>query len=73
MKVTEAVDRISLVTDGSILFLPQIDNFHRSWSGLFAPRYRLSSPVARKKRRTLSRHRAYEKMDKYYANEKSCS
>lgn len=26
--VTEAVDKISLVTDASILFLPQIDNFH---------------------------------------------
>ena len=73
MKVTEAVDRISLVTDGSILFLPQIDNFYRNWSGLFASRHRLSSPVARKKRRTLSRYRAYGKMDKNYANEKSCS
>ena len=61
MKVTEAVDRISLVTDGSILFLPQIDNFHRNWDGLFAPRHRPSSPVARKKRRILSRPRAYEK------------
>lgn len=27
MTVTEAVDKISLVTDASILFLPQIDNF----------------------------------------------
>ena len=37
MKLTEAVDKISLVIDGSILFLPQRDNFHRNWSGLFAP------------------------------------
>ena len=36
MKLTEAVDKINLVIDGSILFLPQIDNFHRNWSGLFA-------------------------------------
>ena len=64
MKETEAVNTINQVTDGSILFLPQIDNFHRNWSGLFAPRHKLSSPVARKKRRTLTRPRAYEKMNK---------
>ena len=57
----KAVDKINLVTDESILFLPHINNFHRNWSGLFAPRHRLSSPVARKKRRTLSKPRAYEK------------
>lgn len=37
MTVTEAVDKISLVTDASILFLPQIDNFHSNWSNLSVP------------------------------------
>ena len=78
MTVTEAVDKISLVTDASILFLPQIDNFHSNWSSLSAPppphtRHRLSSLVARKKRRTLSSSNEREKTDKNYANEKSCS
>ena len=36
MTVPEAVDKISLVTDASMLFLPQIDNFHSNWSALSA-------------------------------------
>ena len=36
MTVPEAVDKISLATDASILFLPQIDNFHSNWSALSA-------------------------------------
>ena len=77
MTITEAVDKISLVTDASIFFLPQIDNFHSNWSSLSAPppspRHRLSRLVARKKRRTLSSSNEREITDKNYANENSCS
>ena len=75
MTVIETVDKISLVTDASILFLPQIDNFHSNWSNLSAPpsppRHRLSRLVARKKRRTLSSSNEREKTDKNYANKKA--